>query len=146
SRNEGLTVLLSSHHLHQVQQICDRVGLFVRGELIACGDVAGLAEQLDDDGSVTVEIEASGWTPALAEQLASLEGVIEYRGPEQAAADSGDTCHAVLICSGDRTSQAAKTVIESGARLQAIRRKQYGLDDIYHRYFEGGGSHERNNR
>ncbi len=32
---EGLTVLLSSHHLHQVQQVCDRVGLFVSGKLIA---------------------------------------------------------------------------------------------------------------
>ena len=31
SREQGLTVLLSSHQLHQVQQICDRVGLFVRG-------------------------------------------------------------------------------------------------------------------
>lgn len=28
SREEGLTVLFSSHHLNQVQQVCDRVGLF----------------------------------------------------------------------------------------------------------------------
>ena len=39
SKVEGLTVLLSSHHLHQVQQICDRVGLFVKGRLLAVGDV-----------------------------------------------------------------------------------------------------------
>ena len=31
---EGLTVLFSSHHLDQVQQICDRVGLFGQGHLL----------------------------------------------------------------------------------------------------------------
>ena len=35
SKDEGLTVLFSSHHLDQVQQICDRVGLFGGGKLLA---------------------------------------------------------------------------------------------------------------
>lgn len=35
SREEGLTVLFSSHYLNQVQQVCDRVGLFGGGRLLA---------------------------------------------------------------------------------------------------------------
>lgn len=35
SKEEGLTVLFSSHHLNQVQQVCDRVGLFKKGKLLA---------------------------------------------------------------------------------------------------------------
>lgn len=35
SKEEGLTVLFSSHHLDQVQQVCDRVGLFGAGKLLA---------------------------------------------------------------------------------------------------------------
>src|SRR5690554_1962086 len=46
SREEGLTVLLSSHHLQQVQQVCDRMGLFVSGRLIAEGNVRDLAKTL----------------------------------------------------------------------------------------------------
>ena len=34
SRKEGLTVLFSSHHLDQVQKVCDRVGLFNSGKLV----------------------------------------------------------------------------------------------------------------
>src|SRR5690606_18454596 len=37
SREEKLTVLLSSHQLYQVQQICDRVGLFIQGKLAVYG-------------------------------------------------------------------------------------------------------------
>jgi len=46
SRKEGITVLFSSHNLHQVQQVCDRVGIFVKGHLLAQGDIASLTRQL----------------------------------------------------------------------------------------------------
>lgn len=55
-RNEqGLTVLFSSHNLHQVQQVCDRVGIFVKGRLLAQGDVASLSTQLFGDSGHNLE-------------------------------------------------------------------------------------------
>ena len=45
SKEEGHTVLLSSHHLHQIQEVCDRVGLFVSGRLIAEGSIQSLAQK-----------------------------------------------------------------------------------------------------
>ena len=42
SKEEGLTVLFSSHHLDQVQKVCDRVGLFSSGKLLALIDLAEL--------------------------------------------------------------------------------------------------------
>lgn len=39
SKEEGLTVLFSSHHLEQVQQVCDRVGLFNGGKLLTIADL-----------------------------------------------------------------------------------------------------------
>lgn len=44
--DQGLTVLFSSHNLHQVQQVCDRIGIFVEGKLLAQGDIASLSDQL----------------------------------------------------------------------------------------------------
>jgi len=40
--DQGVTVLLSSHLLHQVEQVCDRIGVFVHGKLVdrAGGDAA----------------------------------------------------------------------------------------------------------
>lgn len=46
SKEDGITVLFSSHNLHQVQQVCDRVGIFVKGKLLAEGDIPSLAVQL----------------------------------------------------------------------------------------------------
>src|SRR4029079_4612396 len=48
---QGVTVLLSSHLLHQVEQVCDRIGIFVRGRLVTVGTVDELAADLDDRGA-----------------------------------------------------------------------------------------------
>ena len=42
SREDGHTVLFSSHHLNQVQQVCDRVGLFDKGKLLADINIANI--------------------------------------------------------------------------------------------------------
>jgi len=46
SREQGITVLLCSHQLHQVQRICDRVGIMNQGRLVADGTI----EELSQDG------------------------------------------------------------------------------------------------
>src|SRR5690606_11442384 len=60
SKEEGLTVLLSSHHLHQVQQVCDRVGIFVGGKLIAQGDIPRLSRELFAGEAFIVEARVAG--------------------------------------------------------------------------------------
>ena len=68
SVRDGRTILISSHQLYQVQQICDRVGIFVDGRLIACGDISELART-----------NARRITLTLAEDCASLLRLL--RGP-----------------------------------------------------------------
>lgn len=43
NRDRKITVLLSSHHLHQVQKISNRVGIMIRGEMVAMGSIDDLA-------------------------------------------------------------------------------------------------------
>jgi ABC-2 type transport system ATP-binding protein len=39
----GIGVLLSSHLLEQVERLCDRIGIFSRGRLVAVGTMAVLS-------------------------------------------------------------------------------------------------------
>ena len=139
SRNEGLTVLLSSHHLHQVQQICDRVGLFVRGKLIASGDIATLSKQLDNAPTYRVEMRVSPWSPSLEKALGELEQVERI----EVVQEGGESAVVTLSGQGDVPSELARIVVEQGAVLHSLTPRSYGLDDIYHRYFEGGEARAR---
>ena len=44
NHDHGLTVMLSSHQLQQVQQICNRVGIIVKGKLIVQGEMDTLGK------------------------------------------------------------------------------------------------------
>jgi ABC-2 type transport system ATP-binding protein len=45
NRERGITVLLSSHHLQQVQKISHRVGIMIKGRMVAEGSVEALARE-----------------------------------------------------------------------------------------------------
>jgi len=45
SRDKGITVFLSSHLLDQVQRTCDRVGIMIKGRLVAAGHMDDLARE-----------------------------------------------------------------------------------------------------
>jgi len=45
SREKNITLFLSSHLLDQVQRICDRVGIMIKGDLVAMGPIEELAKK-----------------------------------------------------------------------------------------------------
>jgi ABC-2 type transport system ATP-binding protein len=145
SKEQGLTVLFCSHHLHQVQQVSDRVGLFVHGKLIAEGDIQTLSESLFTGSPYVIEAGinqaisvaedlpgekfTTGWLKGILKQI---EGVITIDIKDDVIRTE---------CSRDAASDIAKALVEAGAGLNYLNRKEYGLDDIYYRYFEGGEDH-----
>ena len=140
SKEEGLTVLFSSHHLYQVQQVCDRVGLFVGGKLLADGDINTLSQKLFGNRPLTVEVGMpmeAGKNQELWKRmritLLNLEGVLDIKEKDQKI---------LVECSRDMTADISRTIVQSGFDLTYLNKKEYGLDDIYYRYFEGGPDHE----
>jgi ABC-2 type transport system ATP-binding protein len=148
SREEGHTVLFSSHHLHQVQEVCDRVGLFVGGKLIAEGNINDLSQKLFsadpliiEAGIVFPDIDVPGLQEGgsaynrLKQLISGINGVITVELKDDLLRTG---------CSQDVSNEIARAIIESGVRLKHLNKLEYGLNDIYHRYFEGVNSNENN--
>src|SRR5699024_3691213 len=133
NEQENITVLLSSHHLHQVQQICDRAGIFVNGKLLAEGDIESLAKQLLVEDSFVTTVSANPVNEELIQKISSIDGVNKV---------DNEKSYLEVYCSRDVTPQISKMVVESGSALLHITNKNFGLDEIYHRYFEGREQHE----
>ncbi len=135
STEHHITVLFSSHNLHQVQQVCDRVGIFVEGKLLAEGNVKELSQKLFTHGMFLIElgVDHSNATPLDAEGLEKLLKPI--KGIQKVTASQG---RFQIECSSDISSSIAKALIEAKYELNFLSKKEYGLDAIYNRYFEGG--------
>lgn len=130
NQQQGLTILLSSHHLHQVQQVCNRVGIFVGGQLLAEGNVEKLAANLFNAAPWVVEVTLKAVVPqreALEQELLQMPGVKTVTG-------GGNT---IEISGGeDITPDVVRFFVAKGLDVTGVHKKTYGLDEIYHRYFE----------
>ncbi|MBU3028439.1 ABC transporter ATP-binding protein [Zobellia galactanivorans] len=135
SRKKGITVLFSSHHLHQVQQLCDRVGIFVKGKLLAEGKISSLAEQLFSKNTFTIEGEIS--SPPEKQTPEALQEVIDkIKGIKEVAKVELKNEHFVVESKKDISSEVSRLLVNSGYGLAYLSKKKYGLDDIYHQYFQ----------
>jgi ABC-2 type transport system ATP-binding protein len=122
---EGITVLLASHLLHQVQAVCDRVGLFHRGRLILEGTVMKLALRVLG-GAYRIRVEAEG--PDLTGALRDLPGVVSVRREDSNIYE--------LEAQEDRRAEVARAVLDTGGRLLSLRLEEPSLDEVYSRTFE----------
>jgi len=124
-KEEGITVLLSSHLLQQVQAVCDRVGLFHRGKLVLEGKVNDLAQRVLG-GAYRIRLEA-GDVEGLAERLRVLPGVNRVE-PDGAGMR--------LEAAQDIRPLVARTVLEAGGELRSLSLEIPSLDEVYARYFQ----------
>ena len=122
---EGVTVLLSSHMLDQVQRVCDRVALFRGGRIVLLGTVPELAVRVLGAGFV-VEVEAEG--PGIARRLAMIPGVTKV---ETLAADRFR-----MTAERDVRPDAARAVVAGDGALRRLSVDEPSLETIYARYFQ----------
>ncbi len=130
SKEQGLTVLLSSHHLHQVQQVCDRVGIFVKGKLLALGNIDTLSGNLFSTAGHIVSIRLANAIPKTWPLKQELE---QWRNINQITIDENTI---EFVCKQVITPALVRFFVENGYDILGVHQKDYGLDDIYQKYFE----------
>jgi ABC-2 type transport system ATP-binding protein len=125
---DGAAVLLASHLLHQVQQVCDQIGIFVAGKLVASGPMDKLASQLGT-GPISIEVGAPGPIESVRTAAQSVKGVTSVESHER------DKSLLIVNASRDIRTDLARALVQAGFPPQHLRRRGDELDEIYRRYF-----------
>ncbi len=124
-RERGLTVLLCSHLLHQVQQVCQRIGIIVQGRMIVQGspDELGRAILKEHQWNFLVEV---GDDPPLEDALNTLPGVdqCERRGAGW-----------FIRCTRDVRPELMGLIRDRSLDLMQLRVEDPTLEEIYLKYF-----------
>ncbi|MGB0094526.1 MAG: ABC transporter ATP-binding protein [Solirubrobacteraceae bacterium] len=121
--DQGMTVLLSSHLLAEVEELCNRVAIVRRGEIVYEGEIATLKRSAgasyrlsstDDERALVVCRAQPG-----IEDVREEHGRISFTAEEAAIAE---------------LSQA---LIEAGALIQALAPQTVTLEDLFFSLTEG---------
>ena len=117
------TVLLSTHILPEVQQVCDRVLIINKGHIVAEDSPEQLQSRLT--GSQRVALRVRGDIDGLQAQITGIHGVKNIT----TAAD--DSIEFETIPGIDPRPQVARAVISAGYDLLELRPVSMSLEDIF---------------
>ncbi len=109
------TVLLSSHLLGEVEQVCDRVGVIHKGELM----IEGTVDELRDGGGILVKVEPIDEARKIAAGLAWVEG---------AEIEDGML---VLDTDPEKAAEINARLVSAGLRVSELRPVARSLEDAF---------------
>lgn len=126
-QEEGTTILLASHLLHQVQAVCDRVALLHQGQKVLEGTVPDLARQVLG-GAYRIFLEVQEPSSSVQRALQQVPGarrvdVVEEGKYEVEAED-------------DLRAEIAQAAVRADAGILKLDLREQNLDEIYTEYFE----------
>ncbi len=112
-RAAGTTVLLSTHQMNKVEEVCDRALMINRGHMVLYGRVADIRREHSDHA---VLVRAEG----------ALDGVPGVRAVE---AFNGD--RKLTLEGGVTTESVLRALIDRGVRIESFALATLPLEDIF---------------
>jgi ABC-2 type transport system ATP-binding protein len=122
SREEGRTVFLCTHNLHEAQTLCDRVAMLNRGRLIAMGSIQELTDRVWQVMSVEVEL-LHPLSPEAIGRLGELEGIF---------IESTEPLHLSLkVQKKERIPAVIRALVREGGEIVRVSPREYSLEEVY---------------
>jgi ABC-2 type transport system ATP-binding protein len=124
-RNMGKTIMLSSHILPELADICNKIGIIERGKLLFDGDVQTAIQKVRQRTRIDVMV-ADGRN---AEAKTILEKEVSVDEIEHKTQD--DYLLVTLREGVQDGSFIAETLIKSGFRLKMLKEEAVNLEDVF---------------
>lgn len=124
----GKTIIISSHILSELQNLCNRVAIIEKGKLIYAGPVQGVRDQMSQGRVV--------WVRVTSDQAQAME-LLRTR-PEVADVGAVDGEIKITLTNHDIDhSIVADVLVRGGAKLVELREDEIGLEEVFLRVTRG---------
>jgi gliding motility-associated transport system ATP-binding protein len=123
------TIILSTHILPEVEQICEQVIIIARGKLVAKDSVANLTSRLRGSETVAVEIADGADAAQVRRRLESVAGVSRVTPRD---GHKGSLSFVVESQEGQHVRpQLARAIVEAGWNLNELHAVGLSLEEIF---------------
>jgi ABC-2 type transport system ATP-binding protein len=129
NREQGLTVMMSSHLLHEIQLTCTNVGILNKGKMIVEDTIENLARLFSEHQGMNLEFKLHNATPELYKEIEGIDGVTLVN-QQNGVLNVG--------MKRDVTIEVSKVITKYGAEILLMKPREYSLEDIFMKYYEDG--------
>jgi ABC-2 type transport system ATP-binding protein len=128
-RSTGVTVLLTSHYLEEIDALADRVAIIDRGKVIAEGTPTELKSQVGGD-RITVRIREFAERPEAEQALANISNLPFVRSGSINSAQ-GNAINLVITPDLDAVSKIQSALTNAGMNIFSLSQSRPSLDDVF---------------
>jgi ABC-2 type transport system ATP-binding protein len=121
-RNMGKTIMVSSHILPELADICNKIGIIEKGELIVNADVDSVMKQVRHQ--MVLKIRVAGDMQSALEVVQSVPVV-------ESAELTGKDITATLITDANDPSELATALLTAGHRLTMLKEDEINLETAF---------------
>jgi ABC-2 type transport system ATP-binding protein len=126
----GKTVLISSHILTELAEMCDTVGIIERGQLLAVGTVEQIQGAHNQTPQTQVTVGVLENAKGLADWLTAREPIAEIHA-------DGNIVRFVHTDGPEGEAGILRAMIEAGFRIYSFGAKRQTLEDVFMKVTEG---------
>jgi ABC-2 type transport system ATP-binding protein len=135
-RKMGKTILVSSHILPELADICNKIGIIERGKLLYDGDVNDAIRQVQQRATYDVKVapEQLGQAEDLLKRHADVDKV-ERKEPEEFEEirkhEAGEFLKVTLKEGVTDGAFIAAVLVQAGVKLKMLKEEEIDLEDVF---------------
>ncbi len=123
SEREGRTVLLTTHYMHEAEELCDRIAIINEGRIIALDTPENLKRMVKREFSLHLRVE-----PEIGvEWISSIECV---SGLTTKKTETGTYIRVIMDCE-EGIGEIVHGVMRRGARITYLNKEEITLEDVF---------------
>lgn len=127
-KEEGHTILLTTHYMEEADQLSDRIGIIDTGKVIALDTPENLKQLIDR--KEVIRLEVAGWHEEMAEKLRKVSGIDNLTAHQQGEDDLWE-----VNLQAQNTRAALPRIMEhvssNGTRLVNMNILKPSLEDVF---------------
>jgi ABC-2 type transport system ATP-binding protein len=127
-QRQGKTLLLTTHYMVEADDLCDRVAIIDRGQVLACDTPASLKRQLQRDAIFHIETSYLS-----ADGSGSAEGFDAIPGVNKVTRQYRDdrTLFEFLLQAEDVLAPIVARLTEKNAKILSLQKREPTLEDVF---------------
>jgi ABC-2 type transport system ATP-binding protein len=123
-KDQGMTVLYTTHYMEEAQELSDRVGIIDHGKLIALGTQKELTQIVGEHDTLRLHLGEEDDAEKLAQALSSIPGVVKCSA----------TDHQVVLVANEAEEALAPAITkanEAGIRIRSVDIQEPNLETVF---------------
>ncbi|MCD6370102.1 MAG: ABC transporter ATP-binding protein [Thermoplasmata archaeon] len=120
---DNRTVVLTTHYMHEAEQLCDRVAIINEGRIIAVDTVENLKKRISSEFSLVIKVSPKvdiSW-------ISSIDGVLKYLCREE---ENGMRLR-IIMDKEESIGDLVDGFIKRGGKINYLNKEEPTLEDVF---------------